>query len=140
MYVPSIYFFTDFKEILFDFPNKPESYVQSPNCFGHTARTGLHFIRKLCTKQSWFDVCRQGNGLVTIILNQSKKTVILSTGYNVAVGGPVHPCQQCRQGKCHSVISIPRDHFRLLHGRQLSWAKDMVNIKQIGKLRPVVGN
>ena len=31
---------------------------QSPNCFDHTARTGLHFIRKLCTK-SWFDVCRQ---------------------------------------------------------------------------------
>ena len=54
-----VFIFTDFIEILFDFSNKPNPYVQSPNCFGHTARTGLHFIRKLCTKQSWFDVCRQ---------------------------------------------------------------------------------
>ena len=56
-----VFIFTDFKDILFDFYSKPESYVQSPNCFGHTARTGLHFIRKLCTKQYWFDVCREGN-------------------------------------------------------------------------------
>ena len=64
-----VFIFTDFKEILFDFYNKPESYVQSPIVLIVLLGLAYTFIRKLCTKQSWFDVCRQGNGSVTIILN-----------------------------------------------------------------------
>ena len=53
-----VFIFTDFKEILFEFYNKPESYVQSPIVLAILLGLAYTFIRKLCTKQSWFDVCR----------------------------------------------------------------------------------
>ena len=55
-----VFIFTNFKEILSDFYSKPESYVQSPNVLAILLGLAYTFIRKLCTKQSWLDGCRQG--------------------------------------------------------------------------------